>query len=153
MQNIDKLEEQLKTARESLAEILKQKEGLVGTLSFIGAKESVVTNSMFGFDRQIHKFSSQIASLKKQLGYPTEKEEKLRKARLKAAMNELPDDVKNAKWGTLGKDGNEPLRYVPLIECDTVHLGLILVQLIQANDLRNRYVSYIQQILEARKHL
>ena len=149
MINISKLEERLAAARAELALTQKHKQGLLNMLQFVNANESVVSNSTVGFDRTVHKLNCEIANLKKQLGYPTEKQEKLCKQRLKVAMDKLPQVVKDATWGTYGKDGNEPLKYVHLVDCDSVHLGLILIQMPRFHP----YVSFIQQILEARKHL
>ena len=149
MKNIDQLEERLVAAKAELALIAKNKEGVKKLLEFGSATESVISNASVGFDRSIHKLNCEIGSLKNQLGYPTQKEEKLRKQRLKVAMDKLPQIVKDATWGTYGKDGNEPLKYVHLVDCDSVHLGLILIQMPRFHP----YVSFIQQILEARKHL
>jgi len=149
MKNIVQLEERIASARAELALTQTNKQVLIGILQLTNATESVISNATVGFDNTIHKLNCEIGSLKNQLGYPTQKQEKLRKQRLKVAMDKLPQIVKDATWGTFGKDGNEPLKYVHLVDCDSVHLGLILIQMPRFHP----YVSFIQQILEARKYL
>lgn len=149
MKNINQLEERLVAAKAELALIAKNKEGVRKLLEFGNATGSVISNATVGFNNAIYKLNCQIANLKEQLGYLTQQQEMLRKQRLKVAMDKLPQVVKDATWGTYGKDGNEPLKYVHLVDCDSVHLGLILIQMPRFHP----YVSFIQQILEARKHL
>ena len=36
--------------------------------------------------------------------------------------------AKHLLWGTRGKDGKEPLRYIPLAECEKSHLEAIISQ-------------------------
>lgn len=53
-----------------------------------------------------------------------------------------------AKWGTYGKNGDEPLRYVRLVDCSTEHLMSILRT---ERQIEENYVTIIKEILSDRK--
>lgn len=63
---------------------------------------------------------------------------------IKATLEELKPI---ARWGTYGKDGNKPLRWVRLINCSTAHLNAILRTQPLAGSL---YLEIIQSILADR---
>jgi len=55
--------------------------------------------------------------------------------------------MKKLLWGTYGKDGNQPLKYVKLFECETDHLHNIL----KSQRISDYYKSVINYILEYRR--
>lgn len=55
----------------------------------------------------------------------------------------------NAIWGTRGKNGDEPLRYVNLVNCDTEHLKNIKMYMTGNSD--DTISKYITSILIERK--
>jgi hypothetical protein len=68
----------------------------------------------------------------------------------------LPDDIEldieelkfqNAIWGTRGKSGKEPLKYVHLVDCETDHLEEIL----KLKQVKSVYTIFINRILKERK--
>ncbi len=60
------------------------------------------------------------------------------------------DDLKKiARWGTFGPSGNEPLKWVKLIDCSTEHLEAILQT--QPHILGTAYVDIIKSILADRR--
>lgn len=56
-------------------------------------------------------------------------------------------DGAEARWGTYGKNGDQPLRWVKLKDCETDHLQAILETQI---NLDKGYKQTIQEILQAR---
>jgi hypothetical protein len=57
------------------------------------------------------------------------------------------------KWGTYGKDGKEPFRYVRLIDCSSEHLVKIIENLhITGVCFNPAYVEIIKAILKDRKY-
>jgi hypothetical protein len=64
------------------------------------------------------------------------------------AVPDLKTAKQNAVWGTNGKSGNEPLRYVRLVDCSTEHLQAIL--LTQKEHLYDSYAMIIRSILDDR---
>lgn len=57
------------------------------------------------------------------------------------------------KWGTYGKNGDEPLRYVRLIDCSSEHLENIIKNLNIFGFCHNRtYEEIAKAILRDRKH-
>ena len=55
--------------------------------------------------------------------------------------------MKKLLWGTYGKDGNQPLKYVKLFECDDDHLNNIL----KGQHISLYYKNTINYILEYRR--
>jgi len=53
-----------------------------------------------------------------------------------------------AMWGTYGKGGNEPLKWVKLVDCTTEHLEAILRT--QPQVWNTNYEEFIKEILEDR---
>lgn len=74
-------------------------------------------------------------------------------------MNHLTEEEKfqkmkfRVKWGTYGKGGNEPLRYVRLIDCSSEHLVNIIKNLNSLGCCLNpQYETLIREILKDRKY-
>lgn len=60
------------------------------------------------------------------------------------------DDLKKiARWGTFGPSGNDPLKWVKLIDCSTEHLEAILKT--QHHIIGTAYVDIIKSILADRR--
>jgi hypothetical protein len=65
---------------------------------------------------------------------------------------DINDLKKVARWGTFGKSGKEPLKYVKLIDCSTEHLEAILQQpYIQDNSSMVGMIEIINAIIADRK--
>ena len=62
-------------------------------------------------------------------------------------VTDLQKAIEIAEWGTYGKGGNEPLKYVRLINCSTDHLRAIRDQCQKFN---KAYVILINEILKQR---
>lgn len=56
--------------------------------------------------------------------------------------------VLTAEWGTYGPNGDQPLRYVRLVDCSSDHLRNIRLQT-SLNE-RHPYTHYIDSILSSR---
>lgn len=67
-------------------------------------------------------------------------------------INVCEEDFESAKkiarWGTYGKNGDQPLTYVRLIDCSTDHLKAILRT--QEDRTDPEYVKIIKSILDDR---
>lgn len=55
-------------------------------------------------------------------------------------------------WGTRGKNGNEPLKYLPLIELETSHLEALIEYNLEY-PINPLHLSVIESILEDRQLL
>lgn len=62
-------------------------------------------------------------------------------------VNDLETAKKFAVWGTRGKNGDQPLTYVPLCQCESSHLRAILET---QTGIGNDYRMIIEAILEDR---
>lgn len=61
----------------------------------------------------------------------------------------IEDIIQIARWGTYGKSGKEPLKWVKLIDCETEHLEAILNT---QSQISSGYRLIIQTILQQRKY-
>ena len=64
------------------------------------------------------------------------------------------EEAKDLTWGTYGKSGKDPLKFVRLDECTTNHLKNIYINLREKHrngDVTDKYMSGVQLILENRK--
>ena len=67
--------------------------------------------------------------------------------------DEIEKHKYTVKWGTYGKDGNEPLRWVRLIDCSSEHLVNIIINLHIHGYCHNRpYFDIIKTILKNRQY-
>jgi hypothetical protein len=64
------------------------------------------------------------------------------------AVKDLETAKKVAVWGTHGKSGTEPLKYVRLIDCETSHLQAILKT--QITHMHPEYIEIVTAILNDR---
>lgn len=64
-------------------------------------------------------------------------------------VDSFEEAVATAVWGTYGKSGDQPLKFVKLCECTTDHLNAIIRTQARIDPL---YIKIIQHVLDKRKN-
>lgn len=56
-----------------------------------------------------------------------------------------PEDI--YLWGTYGKDGNQPLKYIPISKMESSHIEIVL----KTQNIRSEYFKLMKKVLRKRK--